>query len=490
MYSVSEACITALRKEAREERLYGQIHFRDGTAFSFTQDHLASGGCTVTRRCVGAEQLELGGVIPSVMEIAFHTKRTPFAFSGATIYGVYQIRLANGSWYDIPLGTFFVAESTRIGSGVRLTAYDALTKLDRRYYGQVLTGTPHEVITKIADLCGLDFRQTVGHFSSFPNADRILRIDSTSGCKTYRDCVKQVLTVIGAFGYMNPNSVFSARGYAGTVTQTLTNSHRYTMNASDYLLQHNCVVAQSVTGGVYTSSELSPADSNVTQLPLVIPSAACWNSGDSTDLQSRVENLANALSAFTYTPASWTMPGDPVMEPGDRIQHITDNGTFASLVTSIVWRFNGRTTVTGTGSNIALVTPQTKGSELPLKDYNGDGVIDMRDVDALRSLIVQETYTLEDDWNGDGEVNVKDVRDFRKLVQEYLGPLPNTSGATAGQYLVAESVDENGRIEAISSSDAPISYTEEDYGKVLSCSADGLVWISQGDLADAEGSSY
>lgn len=491
MYSVSDACITALRKPTREEKLYGQIIFRDGSTFSFTQEHLASGGCTVTRRCATGEQLEIGSLVASALDISFNTKRPPFAFSGAVIHVTYQIKLANGNWYDVPIGrTFYVVESKRVGNGVRLTAYDPTTKLDRRYYGQVLTGTPHEVITKIADLCGLDFRQTVSHFSAFPNADKIIRIDSTSGCKTYWDCVKQVLKVLGAFGYTNPNDVFSVRKYSDTVNQTLTNSHRYTMNASDYLLQYNSVVAQSVTGGVYTSSEISTTDSNVTQLPLVLYGAACWNSGDSTDLQSRVENLVNALSAFTYTPAMWTMPGDPVMEPGDRIQHVTDNGTFESLVTTIVWKFNGRTTVTSTGSNIAMVLQQTKGNELPLKDYNGDGVIDMLDVDALRSLIVQETYTLEDDWNGDGEVNIKDVGVFRKLVQAYLGPLPNTSGATAGQYLVAESVDENGRIEAISSSDAPLSYTEEDYGKVLSCSADGLVWVAQSSLADAEGSSY
>lgn len=74
--------------------------------------------------------------------------------------------------------------------------------------------------------------------------------------------------------------------------------------------------------------------------------------------------------------------------------------------------------------------------------------------------------------------------------------------ATVGQIAKVKTVDESGKPtewEAVDmpsggGSDLP-AYTEADYGKVLSCTADGLVWVAQsgggsGDVPSAEGVEF
>lgn len=487
MYSVSTEYTKAIRAMTRTERLTGTIKFTDGTTAQFTHNHIGSGGCSLSRQSVTGEELEIGAVIASELSIHFKTKRSRFSFANVEIDLSYGIRLSDGTWYDVPLGIFKAYETRRVGDGVTISAYDYTTKLDKRYFGQILAGTPYGILSKICTLCGMELGMTEADLSSYPNALEIIRIDSTSECKTYWDCVKQVAIVLGSFGAVDTTGALVMKRYSQAVTQTLTNKNRYTLNPCDFVCKYSTVVLESVVGPVYTSNQTgvqtraaantagvlgvgilgamvlgsagSTDETPAIELPLVIRRAACWNTGKEDALQARCDRLQQEVAGLPYTPASWTMPGDPAMEPGDRILHETDNGSLESLVTAVRWKFNSRMSVESAGANIGLSQKQTMGNDLPLKDYNGDGKIDLSDVDTFRERLVQEdtTFTLEDDWNGDGVIDVLDVVYYRSLVTAYLGAIPNTSTARAGEVVVAEEV-QDGIVKGTTTKPIPFDY--------------------------------
>lgn len=460
MYNTSYDYRKAVRMLSRTDRLTGTIILNDGTEVPLSDKKIGPGGLSVTRKCVSGEELEFGGAILSTLSASFRTQRPQNAFHGAIIEPYYGIQCSDGRWFDIPLGIYKVAEPARKGKIVTVTAYDNLIKLDKRYFGQVLAGTPYEVLNKICTICQIPFGMLEADMVTFPNGTGEMRIDTTSGCKTYRDCVRQVAIMLGAIASADSTGAVVLRTFSKTPDITLEKRHRYSLNLSDYICSYDHLTIESTTKTVYTSAIVGDEailgeavlgemlldfdDASQGGLEMVIANAACWNAGNAEELKNRCEVLLDELAELAYTPASWVMPGDPSMEPGDRIANSTDEGVFESLVTGITWKFRGKMHVESAGRNPYLMRQQTVASELPLKDYNGDGKINLDDCDFLARMIVNEdpALTLEDDWNGDGTINTADVLAYNRLVIKHLGSVPNTSKAVAGEVIVAKDVED------------------------------------------------
>ena len=68
--------------------------------------------------------------------------------------------------------------------------------------------------------------------------------------------------------------------------------------------------------------------------------------------QGITDNLFAELRQLDYTPATVTMPGDPALEPGDRVALPQADGTAPEmLVTHFVWHYHGRQTLKSVGRN-------------------------------------------------------------------------------------------------------------------------------------------
>lgn len=480
MYNVTNAYLSAVRARTRTEQITGTITFADNTIAQITEKHIGSRGCSLERSNTKSTDFACGGVTAAKLTIHLKTKRARFVFAQCKIALTYGIKLQDGTWFEIPLGIFRAMETKRIGNGVEIVGYDNTTKLNKKYYGQILVGTPFEVLAKICTLCDLPLG--VADLNGFPNSAQNIRIDSTSDCKTYWDCVKQVCMVVAGFGCVNPAGELVVKRFSQTSNTTLEDRNRYSLTASDYICQFTKLIVENTNGGIYVAEKAGGTSNGVDTAILgkgvlgrmvlgrkesqLLPSAAvtsilqfaaCWNVGEAEALQSRTEAVLNELYSLPYTPAKWLMPGDPAMEPGDRITHKTDSGTFDSLVTYTLWKFNGKMHVESADSNPDRLALYESRTELPLKDYNGDGKIDLDDVTALRNLIQDGGGTLEDDWNGDGVLNILDVTTFLGLVSNYLGSVPNTSNATAGEVVIADSV-EDGRITGTTTIAIPTAY--------------------------------
>jgi hypothetical protein len=97
--------------------------------------------------------------------------------------------------------------------------------------------------------------------------------------------------------------------------------------------------------------------------------------------------------------------------------------TFPSAlgVDRLMLSLNGETAapVSGSGPNIAANPFQNNFAVLP-GDVNGDGVVNLTDVLAVRSQITSGTYLIWADVNGDGVVDLNDFNEVRKRLGSHL----------------------------------------------------------------------
>ena len=72
--------------------------------------------------------------------LQLRTALSSAAFYDAALQIDYEIQLADGSWYTLPVGRYTVAEAERSAAVVSLTGYDNMLKLESKFSGSAILG--------------------------------------------------------------------------------------------------------------------------------------------------------------------------------------------------------------------------------------------------------------------------------------------------------------------------------------------------------------
>lgn len=351
MYNVPAEYTQAVRALSRVDRLTGQLDLINGTSISLETKNFSDGTVEIARQIVSDEEIEFGSAMLAQLTFALRTKQSRYAFYEAKVTLKYGVQLADGTWYDLPLGVFNVTEADRTDNSVRLVSYDNLLLLDKDFNGVSLYGTPYEIMLAICELCGVVFAHTEEEILALPNGDQAITIDSTSGCNTFRDCMKVVAQMLGTFVVADTEGRIALKQYGKAAVDTLEKKHRFAMTVSDYVCRYAGIVIQS------NSSKWAAYDETVeTGLELTIQDAPAWDYGVEETLQARADALLSELVQISYTPASVTLAGDPALECGDMIALTTDDETVTTLITGYTWRFRGRMELESVGKNPYLLS--------------------------------------------------------------------------------------------------------------------------------------
>ena len=338
MYTVSEACRAALQARTRTDRLTGTLTLTDGTVLNFGAADLMSGSVTIDNQCVNGQELEYGCVYMGQAAFQLRTALSRYALYGAKVTLTYGI-LVEGGWYSIPLGVYTVAEAERGSVSVRVKAYDNMLALCGAYPGTILQGTPYEMLCQIAEGCGLAVGCTEAELAAFPNGDGLFQLDATDGCQTWRDCLAALAQAVGGFGTVDRAGALVLRRFGQSAAAALDASGRSGLTLSDFRCHYCGVTAGGL--GAYVEQDSG--------LVLAVENAPLLEKGLEERRQALLEALLPGLSAADYTPASLTAPGDPTVDPGDRLA-LPDKAA-ETLVTHLVWKFRGGSTFKGVGKN-------------------------------------------------------------------------------------------------------------------------------------------
>ena len=339
MYNVSENYIAAVRANTRTDRLLCTLTFPDDPTHpvSLTDADYGQGSISITWQCVDGEELMFGAAIAASMDISIRSSVNRYRFYGATLEPVYQVKTGTNTWESVPLGIFTVSEAERVGSLVTIDALDNMQKFDKEYGSAVLQGSPYEILAMICEYVGVTIGTTSAEIEDWPNATTQLQIDATNGCSTYRDALKAICQLLGAYAMVNRAGQLVVRQFHTTADTSLDKTDRYSSVIADY----TCLYAGlSVTGlaGTFTKYDETVEDG----LIMTMSDAMAWDSGDDNLLKNRVNAIFDLLQTIEYTPSEVSMPGDPSFDCGDMVELILDdegNDTVNTIITEINWSY-------------------------------------------------------------------------------------------------------------------------------------------------------
>lgn len=355
MLTISLACLEALLSMSRKDRITGTLTKTDGTEIELSEGNVDDGSVAISGECAGSEEIEFGSATMAQLDISLRTQESRYVFYDAKITLAYGIRLADGTWFDIPLGEFTVAEADRKNALVVLTAYDNLLLLDRDYGGAALYGSPYEILLAICETCGVALGITEEEILAMPNGTELIQVDENSGCLTYRDCAKVVAQMLGTFVVADRSGAITLRRYSKAADITIPKRFRNKTTMADYICSYMGLRIVS-TKGEFRSYDVNQESG----LELTIKDAPAWDYGLEETLQARTDALLAELIQLCYTPGEFTMPGLPILECGDLIELETDDGTVTTLITSYKWKYHDSMTVKSTGKNPYLKSQVTR----------------------------------------------------------------------------------------------------------------------------------
>ena len=258
----------------------------------------------------------------------------------------YEIQLADGSWYTLPVGRYTEAEAERSAAVVSLTGYDNMLKLERKFSGSAILGDAYTMLTQIAGTCGVELAQSEAEIKALsPNAEILCQLDGSYRVSTWRDCVGAIAQLLAGFATIDRLGRLRIVQFGETPCVTLSENARTNAKISDFSCHYAALVIETDTDTFTSDIEgESGLEMTISDMPLA-------ESGTAEVRQGICDAVFARLRALDYTPAAVTMPGDPALELGDRLALPIAYAAPETLVTHLVWKFRGEMTLKGVGKN-------------------------------------------------------------------------------------------------------------------------------------------
>ena len=346
MYSVPDGYLAAIRAPTRADRLAGKLTLTDGTTIALNDSAVISGSLSVDNQCVSGQELTFGSVYMGQASLQLRTELTSAAFYNAALEIDYEIKLADGSWYTLPVGRYTVAEAERSAAVVSLTAYDHMLKLERPLAGSVIQGDAYTMLMQIAEACGVELGQTEAEIKALSaNAELLRQLDSTYNVSSWRDCAGAIAQLLAGFATCDRLGRLVIHQFAETPCVTLGESARSSVKVSDFSCHYAALTIETSEDSYTAGTE------GDTGLAMTISDMPLAESGLASAKQGICDAVYAKLCKLDYTPMTVTLPGDPALELGDRLTVPTKDGAPQTLVTHLVWKFRGTQTLKGVGKN-------------------------------------------------------------------------------------------------------------------------------------------
>lgn len=350
MYTVSDSYKNAVKANYRTCYVQGTIQTVTGAKIDFADADISEGTLYVTNQCVSNSDFEYGSVFAGELGMLLRTDADRYTFYDATITLSYFLRIADGTYEEIPLGIFRVEESEREGDYINITAYDNMMLLDKDVAAKQ-SGTAYKLLQSIAEICGIDLAQNETYFNNLPNGSRILTADPRD-LETYRDAVSQIAAVLTGFATINRAGQLEIRQFGGDTVE-LERNQRFSTKISDFYTYYDSISANFINGEEYQTYTASKEElEGGLSFDMGDMPAVC-NNNDSTNIYV-LKAIFEQLTTVEYTPYEISYNGNPAIDLGDKIVIKNINGKdedIESFVMYYDWRYRGKSDLKAMGGN-------------------------------------------------------------------------------------------------------------------------------------------
>lgn len=358
MYSVSEAFLKAVQSNSRRYYWTGRITTKSGTVYSFGYEDIVKGSGYISRQCCGTAEIELGTVYAAEMGITLFSQIDRYTLEKAKLELFYHLRLADGTYEELPMGIFEVSEANRTVKCLELKAYDYMLRFERDFNGFGTIGTAYDFLTLCCKACDVELAQTPEQIAAFPNADITLSVYPENDIETYRDVLFYTAQVLGCFCCINREGKLELRKYGAEPVLQISSRHRFSSSFSDFITRYTAVSSTNLRTQIAEYYALDPDDGLTMNLgvnPLL-------QFGLEETRKQLCENILHDLSAVSYVPFDSDTIGNPALDVGDIL---TFSGGQAdeskhTCITAIQYKIGGKQSLKCVGKNPRLAQAKSK----------------------------------------------------------------------------------------------------------------------------------
>lgn len=360
MYKVSDAYLKARKSPVQRYRMRGTIN---GSVF--TDQNILSGSFSISNQCSDETQVLIGQVYIAELKvtlIGFDTER--YSLKNGKLIPVFGMKIADGSYEDVPLGVFTISDAQWGTSGIAITAYDNMSLLDRTFSGGRLTGTPYEILSLACSNCRMMLGMSEADFDGIPNGRIEFTLSADNDISTWRDVVSWIAQTCASNAFADRDGKLVLRTYNKNVVDTIDDSHRLSgCTFGDYETRYTGV---SVVNQAEEKTNYYGADED---------NGLTYNLGSNPFLQNDqirdecCKAILSALAEIQYVSFKVAMIGDPAFDLMDVLTFSggAADGSKLSCITKFTFTYNSKFEIEGVGKNPALVTRNDKSD----KDLSG-----------------------------------------------------------------------------------------------------------------------
>ena len=377
MYAITDSYRDAMKRPVQRHRIKGTIG-----SVPFTEDHILAGSFTISGQCSDNSMVQIGQVYTAELKITLlnSLRLNRYTIKGAEVAPNFGLYTDMGEYEYIPLGLFTVSKASWGASGVEVTAYDNMSKLDRSFTSKNLTGTPYTLLKLACSNCGLELNMKEADFKDFVNGRRTLSLYAENGIENWRDCVGWIAQSLACNVFADRKGRIYLRSYNQEPADTIDTEHRFTgATFGDYETRYTGI------------SVVNMADQMTNYYALDTDDGLTYNLGSNPFMQgseseAMCREILDAMQQIRYVPFSVDMIGNPAYDLMDVLQF---TGGFAdadklSCITKYTFHYNAKYTCAGVGDDPALATANSK------SDKNIAGL--MEQVTSITSSINRLIY--------------------------------------------------------------------------------------------------
>lgn len=358
MYPVSDAFLQAVQENTRRYYWTGQITTKGGVVYPFVYEDIVKGSGYITAQCCGSAEIELGTVYAAEMGITLFSQVDRYTLEGAEVQLSYHLRIADGSYEEVPMGIFEVSEANRTAHCLELKAYDYMLRFEKSFNGFETVGNAWAFLDLCCKACNVELAHTQAEIEAMPNGTELLSIYPENDIETYRDVLYFVGQVLGGFFCINREGRLELRKYGTVPVMEVKSRHRFTSSFSDFITRYTAVSSTNLRTQTAEYYALEPDDGltmNLAVNPLL-------QFGLEETREQLCRNILADISVVSYVPFDSSTIGNPALDLGDVLTFTGGqaDGSQIACITSSNCRIGGKHTLKCVGKNPRLAQAKSK----------------------------------------------------------------------------------------------------------------------------------
>ena len=441
MYAVSQDFMTAAALPVTRQHIAGTI-YNGQTALAFNDENVLDGSMSITNQCSDTGGFSLGAVYVGQMSCTFRgLSIAKNAYVGKSLTVSCGLTLADQTVEYVPMGVYTISEASWDEEGVRITAYDNMSKFDLEVTStSLVSGTPYAIISAACTACGVTLGTTQAAIEALANGTATLTLSSeSSDIESYRDLLSWIMVTCCAFATIDRQGQLVIRSFGATSVLTVPATSRVSgASFGDGSITYSGVKVKAEDG---TDVLYGSAAGNVLSLgqnPYL----------QGSDRDTRANAVLTALGVINYTPCTVELSCGFYVDLGDILTLSGGRGNSTDLFAVMYYEW--------TAGDVIRITGIPKASRAASRsDKQSQALANMIQANAIACMT--PTSSSEDDIL-DG--NNADVLMFAFEIKEGQGNW--VSLHTMLNMSVETTVDDSGTDDEYGDCTVTVTYTMDD----------------------------